>query len=168
MPTGTELKSRVENLFINNDSLFRNISCFLTTPNYFSSNFAIFTGFSLLQMDTQALDQSFFLGSTSSSNFPNPRIPTPLCTSIVNPCHYKSFQIILLICFLTFVKMFIEVNLDFLPYITTGFSFTQPSKFFKMQIFHILNLFHALKSSLPQPFLPFHFLLCNTYSNLPF
>ena len=90
---------------------------------HFSSNFSIFTGFSLLQMDTQALDQSFFLDSTSSSNFHNPWIPTPLCTSMSFPSHsmsihYKSFQTILLICFLTFVKILIEVNLDSLPYHT--------------------------------------------------
>ena len=136
---------------------------------HFSSNFPIFTGFSLLQMDTQALDQSFFLDSTSNSNFPNPWIPIPFNEFTrqfhVNPCHYKSIQTILLIYFLTY-----EVNLDSLPFIYNRVFFSPNHQKFSRtdaNFPHSLNFSMLFNPLIPQPFLPFHFLLCNTtYSNL--
>ena len=131
---------------------------------HFSSNFPIFTGFSLLQMDTQALDQSFFLDSTSNSNFPNPWIPIPFNEFTrqfhVNPCHYKSFQTILLIYFLTFVKILIEVNLDSLPFIyLQQFFFTQISTFIKIRHFETFPCSSILfTSTLPLPSMQ-HYLL---------
>ena len=130
---------------------------------HYSSKFPIFTGFSLLQMDTQALDQSFFLDSTSNSNCPNPWIPTPFNEFTrqfhVNPCHYKSFQTIQLIYFMTFVKILIEVNLDSLPFIYNRVVFfTQPSKFFKIRckVSTFLKLFHAENPLIPQPSTSFY------------
>ena len=139
---------------------------------HFSSNFPIFTGSSLLQMDTQALDQSFFLDSTSNSNCPDPWIPTPFNEFTrqfhVNPCHYKSFQTIQLIYFMTFVKILIEVNLDSLPFIYNRVVFSPNHQNFSRsdaKFPHSLNFFMLFNPLIPQPFLPFHFLLCNpTYS----